>query len=116
MTNIIFAVLLSAVAMVESSNDPLKNNSKENAVGLLQIRRLAMIDLNQHYGTNYALADFYNPKLARWAFVHYTSLYGAATFEDRCRCWNSGSKWKRKKHLTDGYWRKVQRELAKLDR
>ena len=116
MTNISFTLLLIAVSLVESGGNPNALNKKENAYGLMQIRQCCVDDLNRHYGTNYALADFYNPKLARWAFVHYTSLYGAATFEDRCRCWNSGSKWKRKKHLTDGYWRKVQRELAKLDR
>ena len=115
MTNIIFAVLLSAVAMVESSNDPLKNNSKENAVGLLQIRQCCVDDLNRHYGTNYKLDDFYNPKLAKWAFVSYGRIYGAETAEEYCKIWNGGPRGM-KKAATAKYWRKVKCELKNQEK
>ena len=108
MTNIIFAVLLSAVAMVESSNDPLAYNPDEQAYGLMQIRQCCVDDLNQHYGTNYKLADFYNPKLAKWAFVHYGRMYGAKTAEEYCRTWNGGPRGM-KKTATEKYWKKIKK-------
>ena len=41
----------------------------------------------------------------------YWSRYGAVTYEEMARCHNSGSKWRQKYHLTNDYWRKVQRAM-----
>jgi len=34
-------------------------------------------------------------------------------FESMARCWNSGPNFAKKKHLTQNYWLKVQKELKK---
>jgi hypothetical protein len=43
----------------------------------------------------------------------YWTRYGAVTDEQKARCWNSGSGWKSKYQLTNAYWVKVKKELAK---
>lgn len=110
------AMVLAAVIMVESSGNLEAVNEAEQAYGATQIRQLALDDLNQYYGTSYLLQDFLgNEQLARWAFIHYPRLYGAKTPEECCRAWNSGSKWREKYHLTDGYWQKVRNKAKMLN-
>jgi len=110
MTNIIWAVLLAAVAMVESSNNPLAYNPDEGAVGAYQIRQLAVTDLNRLWKANYKLEDFYDANLSMHAFMGYGHMYGAKTAEEYCRIWNGGPKGMKKK-ATEKYWHKVQKAM-----
>jgi hypothetical protein len=43
-------ILLAAIIQVESSGNPRAYNQREDAVGILQIRRILVDDLNRIYG------------------------------------------------------------------
>jgi hypothetical protein len=103
--------LLAAVALVETGNQDLLN-TKEGAVGHLQIRQIAVDDLNRYYGTQYKLNDFHDLKLSRWAFIHYGRMYGAKTPEQYARIWNGGPRGNRKKS-TISYWERVEALMKK---
>lgn len=106
------AELIAAMILVESGGNLNAINNNEQAYGATQIRQLALDDLNERYRTAYKLTDFLgNERLARWAVIHYPPLYGARTPEEYARCWNSGSKWREKYHLTDGYWAKIKQAM-----
>jgi len=56
---------MAKIAMIESSNNPLKYNSKSGAVGLYQITLPALKDYNTaHIRNGYTLEDMYNPDKA----------------------------------------------------
>jgi len=96
--------------MVESGGDPIAWNPRERAVGIVQIRQLAVNDINHHYGTRYKLGDFYDVDLSRWAVGAYARIHKARTPEQIARTWNGGPQW-RKKKATVVYWQKVRSEL-----
>jgi len=62
-------------------------------------------------------ADFpavaYDRAKTEAAMERYWTRYHATTDEQKARCWNSGSKWKAKYHLTNNYWVKVRKELER---
>ena len=100
-------MLLAAMCAVESGNNPEAYNAKENAVGILQIRELAVRDINREFGTEYELDDFYNPVLSRWAVLQYGKMWGADCPESFARTWNGGPKGM-KKESTIEYWHRVK--------
>ncbi len=103
--------MLSAMRFVESRNNPLAYNRRENAVGLFQVRQLAVDDINHKFRTTYTLADFYRePRLGEWAVWAYGSKYGARTDADFAMIWNGGPNGRRKKNA-QLYWQKIQRRM-----
>lgn len=118
---IIPAVLLSALIQVESSNNPRAHNKAEDAVGVLQIRRIFVDDLNRIYGPpHYTYADRWDSQKSKEMATKYLMHYGTTrrlgrkpTQEDFARIMNGGPNgWK--KDSTKKYWVKVEKELKQL--
>ena len=105
--------LLDALWPVEASGQLNPPDGKAGERGPLQCGRAAWTDACEYGGVTWDY-DTWCQDLARseQVFVWYTSRYGARTWEERARCWNSGPKWRKKYRLTDGYWEKVKKEMA----
>jgi len=80
--------------------------------GPLQCGRAAWQDACEYAGVSWDYDRWvWNPTRSRWILLWYTMRYGARTCEERARCWNSGPKWRKKYHLTNGYWRRIERHI-----
>ena len=107
--------LLSAIIDVESSNNDSAYNSKEDAVGCLQIRKCMVDDVNrilkrQKSDLRFTYDDRWLRSKSTKMFEIYCKHYGLNTAEEIARCWNGGPRGM-DKPLTVNYWRKVQENL-----
>lgn len=108
--------LLSAMAHVETRHNPEAYNSREHAVGLFQVRQLAVDDINRKFRTSYTLADFYRePMLGAWAVWAYGSIYNAKTDFEFAVLWNGGPRGRQKKDALL-YWQKVKERMSRAAR
>lgn len=103
---------LDAVAKVESSNNPKAINKKESAFGLYQIRPAYFKDS----GVKAKHGDVFKPEVARKVVVAYFQKYEPTAlknldFETLARCHNGGCGWRKNKAATNGYWKKIQKNL-----
>ena len=97
----------AAIAKIESSLNSNAYNRKENAVGIVQIRRLYLIDANEYLGTKYTHRDCYNVSISYDLFKAYMKRYKARTIEECIRLHNGGCNWKRKAWKTNRFYNKV---------
>ena len=107
--------LLSALIMVESSNNDSAHNASEDAVGCLQIRKCMVDDVNRilrRQGKDYRF-EYHD----RWIrnksikmFDIYCKHYGLTSAEEIARCWNGGPRGMQN-DITSGYWKKVKKNL-----
>ncbi len=97
----------AAIAKIESSLNPNAYNRKENAVGIVQIRRLYLIDANEYLGTKYSHSDCYDIDISYRLFKAYMKRYKAKTLEECIRLHNGGCNWKRKAWKTNRFYNKV---------
>jgi len=107
--------LLSALIMVESSNNDSAYNANEDAVGCLQIRKCMVDDVNRilrRQGKDYRF-EYHD----RWIrnksikmFDIYCKHYGLTSAEEIARCWNGGPRGMQN-DITSGYWKKVKKNL-----
>ena len=107
--------LLSAIIDVESSNNDSAYNSREDAVGCLQIRKCMVDDVNrilkrQKSDLRFTYDDRWLRSKSTKMFEIYCRHYGLNTAEEIARCWNGGPRGM-EKPLTANYWRKVQENL-----
>ena len=103
--------LISALIMVESSNNDLAIGDQGRAIGCLQIHRSVVLDVNRITGSHYRHQDMTNRAAARAVCQPYLTHYGrGATTEPLARRWNGGPTGDRKT-ATVAYWRKVQKEM-----
>ncbi len=107
--------LLSALMMVESSNNDSAYNAREDAVGCLQIRKCMVDDVNRILRRQGKLKRFsYDDRWARnrsiAIFEIYCKHYGLTTAEEIARCWNGGPRGMQN-NVTANYWKKVQNHL-----
>ena len=103
--------LISALMIVESSNNDLAIGDQGRAIGCLQIHRSVVLDVNRITGSHYRHQDMTNRAAARAVCQAYLTHYGrGATTEQLARRWNGGPTGDRKT-ATLGYWRKVQKHL-----
>lgn len=114
MTNIITAALLAAMAQVESGGNPRAIGDGGKAVGILQIHRCVVLDVNRIHGTNYTHHDAYDPHKAQAMAFLYLSYYCSerrlgrkATQEDVARVWVGGPVGYQRP-CTIRYWDKVK--------
>lgn len=107
-------VLLVAIRAVESANGVASKNQ-------LQIREICVLDVNRIYGTSYRMRDVYDHarsrEIAELYLAYWGGVYRAETgrnpdYEVFARIWNGGPDGWRKRS-TDGYWRKIRREVIK---
>lgn len=101
-----------ALAKVESNGNPRAVNVKEKALGIYQIRPAFFLDS----GVKGKHEDVFNPVFARKVCEGYYKRYASKAlkekdFESLARCHNSGWNFAKKKHLTNVYWSKIQKNL-----
>jgi hypothetical protein len=104
--------LISALIIVESSNNDLAIGDGGKAIGPLQIHRAVVTDVNRITGAHYRHQDMTNRAQARAVCEAYLRHYGKGkTTEDQARIWNAGPQGHKKKTATEAYWAKVQKHL-----
>ena len=104
--------LITALIMVESSNNDLAIGDQGRAIGCLQIHRAVVLDVNRITGSNYQWQQMTNRAQARAVCEAYLRHYGkGCTTEQLARKWNGGGPRGEKKPATQAYWLKVQRNL-----
>jgi hypothetical protein len=119
------AVLFRAIAQVESHGNASAHNSKEDAVGIVQIRPIVVEDVNrinklEGRSERFDLNDRYSPDKSRRMFDVYLTYYGdrlhrlgkPVTYQTLAKTWNGGPDGY-KKSAAETYWQKVKRELDK---
>jgi len=127
---ITFDQLIFALAIVESSLNPLAVGDNGNAVGYLQITPAVVQDVNTFYGTTYEMDDRYDTRksveickkyLKYWGEVFEKKTGRPPSAEIYAKMWNGGCyAWKKTdpkvlKNL-DNYWNKVNKQLDNIDK
>ena len=107
--------LLSALMMVESGNNDSAHAVGEDAVGVLQIRKTMVDDVNrilnrQKKDYRFTYDDRWSRQKSIMMFDIYCKHYGLTTAEEIARCWNGGPRGM-DKEATVYYWNKVQDHL-----
>tara|TARA_Y100000356_G_scaffold79388_1_gene65711 strand:- start:217 stop:768 length:552 start_codon:yes stop_codon:yes gene_type:complete len=107
--------MLSALMLVESSNNDSAYNAYEDAVGCLQIRKTMVNDVNRILKRQNSTVRFtYEDRWCRYKsikmFQVYCKYYNLTTAEEIARCWNGGPRGMNNP-LTTIYWKKVQENL-----
>jgi hypothetical protein len=104
--------LISALIMVESSNNDLAIGDQGRAIGCLQIHKAVVLDVNRITGSHYRHQDMTNRVQARAVCEAYLTHYGKGkTTEEQARIWNGGPQGHHKKQATEAYWNKVRKHL-----
>ena len=127
---ITFDQLIFALAIVESSLNPLAVGDNGNAVGYLQITPAVVEDVNTFYGTTYHMDDRYDTRKSVEIYKYYLKHWGGV-FEKKtgnkpsaevyAKMWNGGCyAWKKTspkvlKNL-EIYWEKVNKQLDNIDK
>jgi hypothetical protein len=104
--------LLSALMFVESNFDDSAYAVGEDAVGVLQIRKTMVDDVNrilkrQKKDYRFTYDDRWSRNKSIQMFDIYVMHYGLSTAEEVARCWNGGPRGM-DKDATVYYWNKVQ--------
>jgi hypothetical protein len=104
--------LISALMIVESSNNDLAIGDQGRAIGCLQIHKAVVLDVNRITGSHYRWEAMTNRVQARAVCAAYLTHYGKGkTTEEQARIWNGGPQGHHKKQATEAYWNKVRKHL-----
>ncbi len=103
--------LIAAIIEVESGGDTLAYNSKEDAVGCLQIRPIMVREVNRLVGKDsFTLYDRWSKVKSIQMFNILRSNLKGASNEKIARVWNGGYNGKNNPK-TLGYWNKVRKQI-----
>ena len=103
--------LIAAIIQVESGGDTLAYNSKEDAVGCLQIRPIMVREINRLLGKDsFTLYDRWSKAKSIQMFNVLRSHTKNPTDEKLARNWNGGYTG-HKKQSTIKYWNKVKKQI-----
>ena len=103
--------LISALIIVESSNNDMAIGDQGRAIGCLQIHKAVVLDVNRITGCHYRHSEMTNRVAARAVCEAYLKHYGkGASTEQLARRWNGGPTGDRKS-ATEAYWAKVKKQL-----
>ena len=118
--------LIPALIAVESDGNVDAVGDNGEAVGILQIHKCVVDDLNIWLAKDephYIYADRFDPHYSKLMCIRYLKHYSRqyerttgkhATLEVLARIWNGGPNgWKKKS--TEKYWLKVKKELVKVE-
>lgn len=120
--------LFNAVAQVESGGNPKARNSGEDAVGVVQIRRIYVDDANRieklnHGSRQWTYADRYDAGKSREMFdvyvLHYSEVArrkGRTVNDELMARIHNGGPDGYDKPATQGYWAKVKREMERAEK
>jgi len=101
--------LIAAIIQVESGGDTLAYNSKEDAVGCLQIRPIMVREVNRLVSKDsFKLKDRWSKVKSIQMFNILRSHLKGASDEKLARNWNGGYNG-HKKQSTLKYWKKVKK-------
>jgi hypothetical protein len=100
--------LFEAVCWVESNNNPLAYNARENACGIAQIRKIRLDDYNNRTHRSYSLRQVYDPKISKTIFMFYADKIGYNNFPRIAMSWNGSGK------ETINYWHRVKKRLKSV--
>ena len=104
--------LISALMIVESSNNDMAIGDQGRAIGCLQIHKAVVLDVNRFTGSHYRHQDMTNRVAARAVCEAYLKHWGKGkTTEEQARIWNGGPQGHKKKTATQAYWNKVEKHL-----
>ncbi len=108
--------IINAIIEVESNGNTNAYNPKEDAVGVLQIRKCMVDDVNRilvRKGSSlrYNYNDRWDKMLSIEMFDIFCSHYGLNTAEEMARCWNGGPRGINNPY-TLSYWNKVENILV----
>ena len=105
--------LINALVKVESEGRATVVGDSGKAVGVLQIHKCVVDDVNRIYKTKYTYEDRNNPVKSKEICKKYLMHYAGknATDEKYARVWNGGPKGHTKKS-TEKYWSKVKKVLG----
>jgi len=111
-----FIDIMNAIITVESQGDPKAYAANEDAVGVLQIRRVMVDDVNRilkRKGSffRYTYNDRWDEYKSYEMFDIFCDYYNLETAEEIARGWNGGPRGINKP-ATLGYWDKVLSELS----
>ena len=120
-TTLTFNDFIEAVIYIESRGDSLAYNTKEKAVGVLQIRPIMLREVNRVLRKNnvpgkYVLQDRYSQEKSIEMFnimaeqVNQDELSQMQFFEIVARRWNGGRRGDKKK-ATIKYWERIKNQL-----
>lgn len=107
---------LNAIMMVESRGNPNAYAPNEDAVGILQIRKVMVDDVNRILTRKgdtirYTYNDRWNEQKSYEMFSIFCNHYKLEYPEEMARCWNGGPRGINNPY-TIQYWRKVEEELG----
>ena len=91
--------------MVETMGNTMAYNEFENAVGIFQIRQVRIDDYNRRTGSNFSLAEMYDPALSEKVFLYFASLYRPHELERIAKAWNGSGP------MTELYWKRIKEYL-----
>jgi hypothetical protein len=95
--------LISALIIVESSNNDLAVGDQGRAIGCLQIHKAVVLDVNRITGSHYKHSEMTNRVAARAVCETYLKAYGkGASIEQLARRWIGGPTGDRKS-ATEAY-------------
>jgi hypothetical protein len=100
-----YTQLINAIATVETGGDTLAYNPLEEAVGILQIRPVRLIDYNRRTGSSINREDLFNYDTSEKIFLYYASQIGPYNLEKIARKWNGSGE------MTDYYWTRIRKYL-----
>ncbi len=105
--------LIAAMIVAESGGDIKAVGDGGKALGLLQIHREVVADVNRIHKTHFRHADALDPELSKEICELYIRAWAPedATPEQCARIWNGGPRG-HLKEFTRGYWRKVEQILT----
>lgn len=84
--------ILSSIILTESEGDSLKVNQEEDAVGILQIRRVMLYHIDSVYSKNYSLTDRFSAKKSIEMFdILMRDKNPRYNLDTACLLWNCGT-------------------------
>lgn len=115
------AMLAAALIAIESAGNDLAVGDRGTAIGALQIRPAAVLEVNRVFGTKYEHARMTNRAEAvqvldryLWIYAQPSRIGRPVTDTDRARIWNGGPNgWR--KTATEAYGRRFEAARAKLE-
>ena len=110
-----FIDIMNAIIQVESRGNPKAHAKGEDAVGILQIRKCMVDDVNRilkgkGLPHRYTYNDRWNVDKSYEMFNIFCDYYGLTSAEEMARCWNGGPRGI-DNPATLGYWDKVLMEI-----
>ena len=106
--------IIKAIAKVESEYNPLAYNKKEDARGILQIRKIMVKEINLYTPYNLSHKDCWDSIVSIEAFTAYQDQFNPDWEPEKAaKLWNGGRSGENKPQ-TQQYWERVKEVLEAI--